>query len=146
MARIYGSSGAMTERLALQSKAPRPVSVTALAEIGSVAFATTATAHGFETGDRVRIVGAEPPDGSPPMWGEADGFNGLATVAALTPTTFSYPVSVALGSPDVVTGTITATYVSDAQGGQRAVWGTVVTVWAEMIPIRASERDRKSVV
>ena len=140
MAMIHGSAGAMTERLALQSKVPTPVSIVDLAEIGGVAFATTAVAHGFKTGDRVRVLGAEPPAGSPPLWGEDDGLNGLVTVAALTPTTFSYPVTVVLGSPSDITGTITALYVSDAQGGVRPFWTTYATVWAEMVPIRAAER------
>lgn len=140
MATIHGSSGAMRERLVLQSKTPQPVSVTILTEAVGVALAVTATPHGFESGDRVRMAGAVSPAGSPPMWGDDDGFNGLVTVTVVNTTEFTYPTTVNLGSPDVVGGTVTATYVSDAQGGQRAIWSTVATVAAEMIPIRAWER------
>lgn len=140
MATIHGSSGAMRERLVLQSKAPRPVSVTSLTEAAGLALAFTAAAHGFESGDRVRMAGAVPPWGSPPLWGNDDGANGVVTVTVLSTTAFTYPMAIGVGSPGTIGGTITATYVSDAQGGQRATWSTVATVAAEMIPIRAWER------
>ena len=43
-----------------------------------------------------------------------------------------------LASP--ATGTPTATYESDAQGGRRTVWRTVATLWAELVPVRAWEQ------
>ena len=140
MPTIHGSSGAMRERLVLQSQVPQPVSVASLEELLGDAIAVTVTPHGFETGDRVRVVGAEPPAGSPPLWGDDDGANGVVTVTVTGPTRFTYPLGVDIGSPGTIGGTITATFVSDAQGGRRATWWTVATVAAEMIPIRAWER------
>lgn len=71
------------------------VSVSGITRSGSTATATTATAHGFETGEIVRIAGATQTE-----------YNGDHRITVASSTTFTYAVS---GSPTTpATGTITA--------------------------------------
>jgi hypothetical protein len=73
-----------------------PVSVTSLTRGGGTATATTATPHGFVTGDSVTIAGASP-----------GAYNGTKTITVTGANTFTY----ALTGTSTATGTITATKV-----------------------------------
>lgn len=71
------------------------VSVSSITRSGSTATVTTATAHGFQTGQYVTIAGATQTE-----------YNGLFAVTVTSTTVFTYTVS---GSPATpATGTITA--------------------------------------
>ena len=78
----------------------RVITLTALSRAGTLATATTATPHGFATGDSVTIAGAtarNPPN-----------FNGAKTVTVTGPSTFTYAVTNG-GVTTSGTGTRTAT-------------------------------------
>lgn len=119
--------GQMRERIALQSRDPVAVRVTSLTQAAGLATATTATVHGFTSGDYATIVGATPA-----------GYGGQVKVTVTGTKTFTYAVSSALATP--ATGAITATFARDALGGSKVGWTTVDTVAAEVVPIRALER------
>ncbi len=70
--------------------------VALLSRSGGLATAVTSAAHGFNTGDRIRITGALP-----------QAYNTEAIVTVVNATTFTYPVPVTATSP--ATGTIRAT-------------------------------------
>ena len=76
------------------------ITLTALSRAGTLATATTATPHGFATGDSVTIAGATA--GNPP------NFNGAKTVTVTGPSTFTYAVTNG-GVTTSGTGTRTAT-------------------------------------
>jgi head-tail adaptor len=120
-------AGAMRERITIQTDAPAAVAITSLTRGGSTATAVTPTAHGYSDGDYVTIAGASPA-----------GYNGTVRVSVSQDFQFTYPVDSGLTSP--ATGTITSTYTRDAKSGRRVDWRSVATVWAELIPLRASER------
>jgi hypothetical protein len=102
-------------------------SLVSLTRAGAVATATTATAHQLETGDVVRIAGAD----------QADYNVARASITVTGPTTFTYAVSGAPVTP--ATGTMTATYVDDGMGGGRAGWITYATgVPAAIVPWASS--------
>jgi head-tail adaptor len=119
--------GAMRERLAVQQNIPAAIAVSSLTLSGVTATAVTSAPHGFISTDYVTIAGAVPA-----------GYNGRRQVTVTGPSSFTFTVPGAPSSP--ATGTITATYASDAQGGRKAQWNAVATVPAEMMPIGASER------
>jgi head-tail adaptor len=119
--------GTMREMLAIQENVPDSISVTSLTRTSTTATATTATAHGYSSNDYVTIAGATPA-----------GFNGKVKITVTGATTFTYPVVGTLATP--ATGTITVVYVSDAQGGRRIGWAPLTTIWAELLPVRATER------
>lgn len=119
--------GAMRERLVIQENAAEPITVTSLTRVGSVATAATADPHGFLAGDFVTVAGAAPA-----------GYTGKVKVTVTGPTGFTYPVLNTLATP--ATGAITATYFSDAGGGRKVDWDDFATIWAELIPLRTSER------
>ena len=119
--------GQMRERLALQSPDPVALTVTSLTQAAGLATATTATAHGFASGDYATIVGATPA-----------GYGGQVKVTVTSPTVFTFAVSSTLTTPS--TGAITATFARDALGGPKPTYTTVDTVAAEAVPIRALER------
>lgn len=121
------SAGLLRERLTIQSQDPQPRTVTSLTSTGTTATVTTSLAHGFTSGDYVTIAGASP-----------SGYVGKVSVTVTGAKTFTYTVSSGLASP--ATGTITATYVSDAIGGSVTNWFTVVTLPAELVPISSTER------
>lgn len=73
-----------------------PLSVSSLTRSGSVATATTSTAHGFATGETHTIAGATDP-----------AYNGAVTVTVTGDTTFTYAVAGAPATP--ASGTITCT-------------------------------------
>lgn len=71
-----------------------PISVSSITRTGSIATVTTATAHGYTTGDYIKITGANQPD-----------YNGRTNATVTGANTFTYPVG---GSPATpATGTIT---------------------------------------
>lgn len=127
-----GSSGAMTEQLEIEANLPPTLGVT-ITRSGSVATAVTAEPHDYLTGDYVTIAGASP-----------SGYNGKVKITVTGASSFTYPVVNTLTTP--ATGTITAQYTNDAQGGRRAFWQAVATMYAEMIPIRTSERVQRDAV
>lgn len=118
----------MIESLTIEENAPNPVSVASITRASTTATVTTASAHGYASGDYVDIAGALPA-----------AYNGRFKIVVTAPTTFTYAVSGAPSTP--ATGTITVIYVSDAQGNRRVIaWGTVATVAAEAMPISSDER------
>lgn len=117
----------MRERLAIQTNTPVAILVTSLTSVGAVATATTFIPHGFSTNDYVTVGGAI-----------QASYNVRAQITVTGAKTFTFAVT---GSPvSPATGTISATYASDAQGGRKDQWTDVATVNAEMLPIRAAER------
>lgn len=120
--------GAMRERLLIQYTTPPVVfRVASLTRTSTTATATTTGQHGYASNDYVTLAGASP-----------TGYNGKVKISVTSETAFTFAVSSGLSTP--ATGAITATYASDAQGGRRMDWTTLGTVFAEVIPIRASER------
>lgn len=113
--------GAMRERLVVLQNVWPAVALVSLLRSGTLATAVTQTAHGYLTGDYVTIADAAPA-----------GYNGKVKVTVVDTVTFTYAVVSSLTTP--ATQAITAMYVSDAQGGRRANWTTVTTIWAEMMP------------
>lgn len=123
-----GAIGKLIERLTFEDNVPDALSVSSLTRAATSATVTTATAHGYASGDYVTVAGALP-----------TGYNGKVKITVTGPTSFTYQVSSALSSP--ATGTITSTYASDAQGNVKAGWETFADrVPAEVIPISAQER------
>lgn len=123
----YIGAGNLRERLVIQENAPDPIVVTSLTRTGSLGTAVTASEHGYTTGDVVTVAGATP-----------GGYAGKVKITVTGPTTFTYSVLGTLTTP--ATGSITVTYVSDAQGGRKIGWDDFATIWAEMIPMGALER------
>lgn len=119
--------GALTERVVIQQNVHTTFSVSSLTRSGTTATATTSAAHGYTSTEYVTIAGAV-----------ETAYNGKVKVTVTGGTTFTYSVS---GSPATpATGTITALYASDAQGGRRGGWTTLATEWAESVPMRWLER------
>lgn len=114
------------ERLVIQRN-NAAASVSTLTRSATTATVTTASAHGFATGDYVTIAGATPA-----------GYNGKKQITVTGATTFTFTASSGLASP--ATGTMTATYTSDAQLGRKISWSTVATVPAELVPVSTSEQ------
>ena len=118
----------LRETLVIQTGAPDPVAVTSLTRSSLTATVLTATAHGFANGDFVTIAGAVPA-----------GYNGKRKATVTGPSSFTYPVTDGtLATP--ATGTITATYASNAQGQVVADWDDYDTIFGEQVTVRASER------
>ena len=125
--------GRLRERITIQTSDPVALAVTSLTRSGSTASATTALAHGLVSGDYALIAGASP-----------TAYNGRVKVTVTGTKTFTHPVSGAPTTP--ATGTITVTYQTDAQGSRKDVWRDLATVWAEMIPLKAWERQQADAV
>ena len=120
--------GAMREYLTITSAASAAIVVTSLTRLNTVATVITSTPHGYVSNDRVTIAGATP-----------SGYNGTYPVTVVNATQFTYIVSNGtLTTP--ATGTITATYYSDAQGGRKITFGSVAQIFAEEVPLTAVER------
>lgn len=126
---MAAGAGAMREQLVVQTSAPRAFSLASLTSAGTTATATTPAAHGYTSGDYVTIAGATPA-----------GYNGRVLVTVTGALTFTYVVAAGLVTP--ATGTKTATYASDSQGGRAVVWRTVATVFAALVSQRAGEQLR----
>lgn len=125
--------GTMREELLVQRNDPQALSLTSLTRTGTTATATTTAAHGLATGDYVQHAGAD-----------QSAYNVKAKITVTGPTTYTFTVA---GSPATpATGTLTAIYVSDAQGGRDIDWRTLDTIAAEMIPIGANERLQAAAV
>lgn len=85
------------------------VSVSSITRTGTTATVTTGTAHGYATGEYVRIAGAT-----------QTAYNGKVAVTVTGSTTFTFTVS---GSPTTpATGTITATLLVPVTPQLRIVW------------------------
>jgi head-tail adaptor len=123
-----GSIGRMIERITLQTNTPEAIGVVSVTRSGTTASVTTDTAHGFTSGDYVKITGAD-----------QSAYNGEKLRATVTSSTgFTYQVA---GSPTTpATGTIRVTYVSDPQGNRKIGWTSFADVAAEMMPLSADER------
>ena len=119
--------GALLERLVIQQHDAPSIAIASLTRASSTATVTTASPHGFATDDYVTIAGAVPA-----------GYNGRVKVTVVSALVFTFTASAALSTPG--SGTMTAVYVSDAQGGRAIAWTTVDTVPAELQPLRAMER------
>lgn len=123
--------GALTERLTILTATPVALTVSSITRASTTATVTTSIAHGFTTGDYVRHAGATQTE-----------YNVEAQVTVTGTTTYTFTVS---GNPATpATGTsITATYRSDASGGQQgeaeAGFSTLATVWGSMTPLTAVE-------
>jgi len=125
-ARAKTGAGGLTELLTILSPTPVVVSISSLTRVSSTATATTASAHGYTTGDFVTVAGAV-----------ESAYNGEFQITVTGASAFTYPVA---GSPTTpATGTITALFASDAQGGQGSGFHTLATVWGAMEPLSASE-------
>lgn len=118
---------ALRESLTIQENVPTPISVTSLTRTTTTATALTATPHGYTSNDYVTIAGAVP-----------TGYTGKVKITVTGASSFTYTVSGVLATP--ATGTITVTYVSDAQGGRKNGWATFRQVRAELIPVKAWEK------
>jgi head-tail adaptor len=118
---------ARRERLVVLTSTPADLAVSTLTRSGAVATLTTAAPHGYATGDYATVAGATPA-----------AYNGKVKVTVTGDQACTYAIA---GSPTTpATGTITATYASDAQGGREETWRTVDTIAAEQVEIRATER------
>ncbi len=116
-------AGELTERLTILTATPVTRRVTSLVRSGSTVTVTTPVAHGYATGDFVLHTGATPAD-----------YNGEVQVTVLSATTYTFEVEDAPATPGA--GTITTTFVSDAQGGGHGVadggWYTLATIWGKV--------------
>lgn len=106
-------AGQILKLVASQETSGSQISITSLTSSGTVASATTATAHGFTAGESVEIAGASP-----------FGYTGNVTVSAtgLGSTTFQYTLrdgGSGLSAP--ATGTITAS--ATLTGAQTQIYG-----------------------
>jgi len=125
-ARPKTGAGELSELLTILSPTPVVQSISSLTRVGTTVTATTASAHGYVTGDFVTVSGAV-----------ETAYNGEVQVTVTGPTTFTYAVA---GSPATpATGTIAVVFTSDAQGGQGSGLHTLATVWGAMEPLSASE-------
>lgn len=114
------------ERFTFLTDVPQPVAVSSLTRAGGTATANTGAAHGFEAGDFVQIAGATPAN-----------YNGEVQIALVDADTFTFPVT---GNPATpATGTITATFRSDASGGGTEGMRPFVTVSGHMHSLGADE-------
>ena len=129
MAKAANKTGAgrLTEQLTILSSTPVAVAVTSITRAGAVATVTTAAAHGFVTGDFVTHAGAVQAE-----------YVGEFQVTVTSPTVYTFAVSGTPATP--ATGTITTVYTSDSQGGMSSGPWTIGTVWAEVLPLSASEQ------
>jgi len=121
------SVGALRERVAILNNVWPAITISSITRVGIVATATTVGPHGFLTNDYVTISGAN-----------QVGYNGRVKVTVIDPATFSYTVDGAVVTP--ATGAPAAVYTSDAEGGRRANWVTLDTVWAEVTALSAREQ------
>ena len=117
----------LREWIVVQTSTPAARAVASLTRSGAVVTVTMSAPHGYQTGAYVTIAGATP-----------NAYNGTVKVTSTGDLTFTFAIA---GTPDTpATGTITATYVSDAQGGRRETWRTLDTIRAALLEVRGSER------
>jgi hypothetical protein len=102
----------------------RVITLTALTRVTTLATATTATPHGFATGDSVTIAGATPTTGNP-------NWNGAKTITVTGPNTFTYAVTNG-GVTNSGAGTRTATLAQTANRFTFRGTGTTFTLqWGQ---------------
>lgn len=120
----------MRERLTIQRNDPPAIAISSVTRVGAVVTVVTATPHGYASTDYVTLAGAD---------GATTAYNGKWKITVTGASAFTFPIT---GSPATpATGTITAVYTSNAQGGQGVnFWRELATVRAEMVPIRSQER------
>jgi len=121
------SSRPRRERLVILTRTPADLAVSTLTRSGAVATVTTTAPHNYATGDYITVAGATP-----------TAYNGTVKITATGDQTFTYAIADSPSTP--ATGTITVTYVSDAQGGRKDSWRTIDTIAAEQVEIRGTER------
>jgi len=123
-----GTIGKMIERLTIEANTPNQLGVVSVTRATTTATVTTGSAHGFTSGDFVKVEGALPA-----------AYNGeKLRITVTAPKVFTYQVAGSPTSP--ATGTILVTYVSDPQGNRKIGWTELVDVQAEMIPLTSDER------
>jgi head-tail adaptor len=120
------TGGELREVLVIQENAWPAIAV-GLTRAGTTATATAAAAHNRATGDYVTIAGATP-----------TGYNGRFQITVTGALTFTFSVDGALATP--ATGTVTAQFYSDSQGGRGENWVTKTTIRGELLPIGVNER------
>lgn len=124
-------SSLLPERLLVQRNDPPSLSVSSLTRSSTTATCTTAVAHGYLATDYVTFSGSL-----------ISGWNAKFKIVTVpTTTTFTFTCSGSLTTP--ATGTILVVYTSNASGGigsNGAVYRTLDTIPAEMIPLSATER------
>jgi head-tail adaptor len=119
--------GPFNESLIVMENNPDPIAVTSLTRTSTTATAQTATPHHYANGDFVTTAGATPA-----------GYNGKFKITVTGPSTFTFVVNGTLATP--ATGSITATYVSNAQGQVAVGWMDYAQIWAERLAVRAFEK------
>jgi head-tail adaptor len=119
-------AGELREQLVIQKDLWPAIAVT-LTRIGTTATAAAAAPHNYVTGDYIDVAGAA-----------QGGYNGRVKVTVPSPTTFTYTVDGGLATP--ATGTPTARYAKDAQGGRRENWVPHTTVRAQLVSTAEGER------
>lgn len=125
---MSAGAGELTEPLTILAPTPASVVIASITRVGTTATVHTATPHGFSDGDYVTIAGAVP-----------TAYNGEVPIVLIDATSFTYTVA---GNPATpATGTITAVFTSDSQGGQRSGWQplTEKPIWGRMRPLNARE-------
>jgi SPP1 family predicted phage head-tail adaptor len=119
-------AGELTEELTLLSPTPVAVAVSGITRVTTTATVTTGSAHGYTSGDFIVIAGAD-----------QAAYNGEVAITVTGASTFTYTVA---GNPATpATGTISALFSSDSQGGQGSGWHTVATIFGAVVPLSASE-------
>jgi head-tail adaptor len=104
--------GQLSERIDVWTDQAVPMPVASLTQALGLATAETVAPHGFNDGDYVRIGGALEP-----------GYNGEHAIALVDATTFDFHVEPTTPTPATPGPEgITATFTSDAQGGQSPGW------------------------
>lgn len=124
--RTNAGVGAMRERIEVEAKG-WPALVVTIARVGAVATITTLVAHDWQSDDYVTVAGASPAD-----------YNGVKQVTVTGPTTATFAIGSGVSTPP--TGTITATFLKDAQGSVRDSWVLVALMPAAVAPLSAQER------
>ena len=115
------TAGDLRERLSLLTDEVAAVSIASLTRTGSTVTVTTSSAHGLTTGEFAVIEGAVP-----------NAYNARYKVTVTGTLTFTFSVS---GTPVTpASGTMTVSYVMDAQGGRRKSWAILDTLPAALLP------------
>ncbi len=119
--------GTFRERITVERPGWPVVSVT-ITRSGSVA--TVEGISGLQSGDYVQIAGATPTD-----------YNGVKQVTVDgSPVAVTFPIDSGVSTP--ATGSITAQFQKDAQGGERPSWIEFATMPAAMAPLSNYERPQ----
>lgn len=120
--------GLMRERITVESPGWAAIVVT-ITRMGAVATITASAEHGWQSGDYVLIAGASP-----------SAYNGVKAVTVTGDMAATFAVDSGASTP--ATGTITAQFQKDGQGGVRPSWIEFARMPAAEMPISADERMR----